>query len=632
MPRRSARRGLAELPQTEGVWHVAIHRLRVWVKPEDEEPTRPWTMLALNLDNMMIQHTTILPARPEPHEIADFLAEAMRRRDTSVNIRPHRPAVIHFEDAALVTALTPQLEAVKVAARQAARPESIKNILNGLEEHLRGGPEPKGLLQVRGVKPPLVGGLFAAAANFYRTAPWEQVSDRHVFAVEVPTLDRKQFVIIMGGAGMEYGLAVFEQWADVKRMFAPALDMMDHIPAKGAHAFNYNEITMVPFADLEAIEEHGWEVAGEDAHPVPMIFTAQGEARRPQRKQLQWYEATLRALPIFVREHLRPDGEEDFLPAEATIPVVTSSGEVEVRITYPGGVLPDLEELPAGALDWLGDDDEMEVPDRRAMEGVLGSLGASLGTSMGGGRKRGSVEQAQEIMYQAWEERRPARRIALARQALDISPDCADAYVLLAEEEARTRGEALALYEQGVAAGERALGKKTFQEDVGHFWGLIETRPYMRARAGLANTLWDLGRHEEARDHYRDLLRLNPGDNQGIRYSLLNLLLDMQDDQEASMLIKEYADDGMAEWVYTQALLAFRQQGAGARANSAVRKAIQGNPHVPAYLTGKKKLPTRLPPYIGFGDENEAIHYASGYLKYWRHTSGAVEWLKEAAK
>lgn len=628
MPRRPARRGLSELPQSDGAWHVAIHHLRVWVKPEDETPTRPWAVLALDLSSMMIQHTTILPVYPEPSLVAEFLAEAMRRRDTSVNIKPHRPATIQFEDETLATALTPQLEAINVAARHAARPEAVKNMIDGLEEHLRDGPEPKGLLEVRGVKPPQVGGLFAAAADFYRAALWDQLTDRHVFAVEVPELALKHFVIVMGGGGMEYGLAVFEQWDDVERMFEPAFDMFDHIPAKGARALNYNEITMVPFADLDAIEEYGWEVAAEDAYPVPMIFTPKGEVRRPQRKQLQWYEATLRALPIFVRDHLQPDGEGDFAPAEATISVATSSGEMAVRITYPGGVLPDLEELPADAMGWMADEDEIEAPDRRAMEGMLSSLGISLG----GSRKRSAVDQAQELMYQAWEERKPARRIALARQALDISHDCADAYVLLAEEEAKTRGDALALYEQGAAAGERALGKKYFKENAGYFWGLIETRPYMRARAGLANLLWDLGRHEEARDHYRELLRLNPGDNQGIRYSLLNLLLDMQHDQEASALIKEYADDAMAEWVYTQALLAFRQQGAGAKANAALRKAVKHNPYVPVYLTGKKKIPTRLPPYIGFGDENEAVHYASSYLKHWRRTPGAVEWLKEMAK
>ena len=51
-------------------------------------------------------------------------------------------------------------------------------------------------------------------------------------------------------------------------------------------------------------------------------------------------------------------------------------------------------------------------------------------------------------MYRAFEEPDEERRVQLAREALAICPDCADAYVLLAEH-ARSRKEALRLYEQG---------------------------------------------------------------------------------------------------------------------------------------------------------------------------------------
>jgi hypothetical protein len=39
--------------------------------------------------------------------------------------------------------------------------------------------------------------------------------------------------------------------------------------------------------------------------------------------------------------------------------------------------------------------------------------------------KADGLYQAQQIMYSAWESPEPKRRIALAQQALDISPDCA---------------------------------------------------------------------------------------------------------------------------------------------------------------------------------------------------------------
>src|SRR5205823_13633226 len=43
---------------------------------------------------------------------------------------------------------------------------------------------------------------------------------------------------------------------------------------------------------------------------------------------------------------------------------------------------------------------------------------------------------------------------------------------------------ARALYEQGVAAAERALGPDVFAQEAGRFWGIVGTPPYMRARLG----------------------------------------------------------------------------------------------------------------------------------------------------
>jgi hypothetical protein len=60
-------------------------------------------------------------------------------------------------------------------------------------------------------------------------------------------------------------------------------------------------------------------------------------------------------------------------------------------------------------------------------------------------RSHAPAERAQALIYQAWEatDRQAA---ALARQALDIFPDCADAYTVLAETEARSAEEARMFY------------------------------------------------------------------------------------------------------------------------------------------------------------------------------------------
>jgi len=94
------------------------------------------------------------------------------------------------------------------------------------------------------------------------------------------------------------------------------------------------------------------------------------------------------------------------------------------------------------------------LPDRRAMEGVLAMLSSGLGASRPGGD---ALEDAQDLMYRAWETADQRQRVALAKEALSRSPLCADAYVLLAEETAKTPAEAIELYRKGLEAGEKAL-------------------------------------------------------------------------------------------------------------------------------------------------------------------------------
>lgn len=266
------------------------------------------------------------------------------------------------------------------------------------------------------------------------------------------------------------------------------------------------------------------------------------------------------------------------------------------------------------------------LPSLQSMESLLAGV---RGMDRG---ERSAVDKAQEIMYDAWEASTPQRAVALAEKALAVSADCADAYNLLAEQTAKSLEEAIALYRKGVEAGERALGERAFKEDVGYFWGLLETRPYMRARAGLADCLWKAGQHEEAVEHYRDLLRLNPNDNQGIRDVLMPRLIELGREKEAEELFKQYEEDGMAVWMYSRALLDFRKYGDSPVADRSLKAAFHENKHVPAYLLGRKKMPRTLPGLYGFGDDNEAVLYASGNMAAWQVTPGAMEWLAAKAR
>ena len=285
------------------------------------------------------------------------------------------------------------------------------------------------------------------------------------------------------------------------------------------------------------------------------------------------------------------------------------------------------------------------LPDRRLMDQHLAQIGrllegqdfatieeanaflqrAIVGGNLPVAASRTPLEAAQELVYQALEATGP-RRVRLAREALARSPDCADAYVLLAEATADPR-QAKRLYEEGMEAGIRALGPVPFAEDVGHFWGIVETRGYMRACQGLAEVLWVLDAREEAIAHAGEMLRLNPMDNQGIRYLLAEWLLAVGDDAALERLLRAYPDEGSATWAYTKALLTFRRHGPGAVATRALKAALRTNPHVPFYLFGLRELPEELPDYVGMGDESEAVEYVMEAITTWIDTAGALDWF-----
>jgi tetratricopeptide (TPR) repeat protein len=238
------------------------------------------------------------------------------------------------------------------------------------------------------------------------------------------------------------------------------------------------------------------------------------------------------------------------------------------------------------------------------------------------------LSAAQDLVDQAYQTDDWEERLDLATEAIDICPDCADAFLVLAELAPSGR-EAAEMYQFAVEAGERALGGPAgMHELAGHFWSVIETRPYMRARLGLAQALWSAGQREEAMQHCQGLLQLNPNDNQGVRYVLASYYCDTSRDDELARLLEQFADDASAEWAFSRALLAFRRDGDTPGARALLTQAHAANPHVAQYLLGHEQLPADLPEYVELGGETEAISYASQYLSGWRASSGAITWAR----
>jgi tetratricopeptide (TPR) repeat protein len=237
-------------------------------------------------------------------------------------------------------------------------------------------------------------------------------------------------------------------------------------------------------------------------------------------------------------------------------------------------------------------------------------------------------EKAQDMVYDAWDSNSPVQRKRLARKAIELDPFCADAYCVLAEEyeSVEKRREC---FTKGIAVFKEKYGKKYFKENTGYFWGLIETRPYMRLCAGYGELLWETGEKEAAIAQYEELLQLNPNDNQGLRYNLLNWLLATGNLDKAGELLKNH-DEGSAFILFNRLLFIIKMEPSNTKKIAdAYRKANRENPFVTQYLLGNKTLPDSEPEYCGIGDENEALTYCFGAKRIWQEDEAAMAILGE---
>ncbi|MBZ5522124.1 MAG: tetratricopeptide repeat protein [Acidobacteriia bacterium] len=249
---------------------------------------------------------------------------------------------------------------------------------------------------------------------------------------------------------------------------------------------------------------------------------------------------------------------------------------------------------------------EHEFADMDEANAYLAKLsGGGFKNALRNTRPLSPQEEAQEIADQAMQAPTARKGLALARQALAKDADCVDALVVLAGAASKSDEQYIAGLEKAVAAGERSLGADYFEENKGHFWGLVETRPYMRARATLAEFLFSAGRMPEAISHFEGILALNPNDNQGVRDRLLNCYLASGDLKGAQRLLRQYHEDCSAvfNWGKTmERFLAGDQKGA----ERALQLAQKDNRFVGLYFTGKKTPPRETPPYYSPGSEEEA--------------------------
>ena len=156
-----------------------------------------------------------------------------------------------------------------------------------------------------------------------------------------------------------------------------------------------------------------------------------------------------------------------------------------------------------------------------------------------------TAKTAEDFLDLADDAKDAETALRLVRRALELEPEHADALGMEAvleggEDENRT----LALLREALAKATAAMEREGWfsDENVGAFWSLAETRPYMRLRRQYMRQLTRCGKLRAAAREGEELLRLCENDNPGVRHDLMCLYAELEEREAMLALHRRYEE------------------------------------------------------------------------------------------
>jgi tetratricopeptide (TPR) repeat protein len=217
----------------------------------------------------------------------------------------------------------------------------------------------------------------------------------------------------------------------------------------------------------------------------------------------------------------------------------------------------------------------------------------------------------------------PIKRTACLRKAIEQDSDCVLARIELADADyqAGRWSECRRGYQEVIDREARR-----WRGESPDWWEDTETRPYLRALYGRAMTEWHGGRFAETARDLRNILRLNPRDNQGVRFLIPLVHLLGEEDANALETLREYDRSYPGDYCEPSLLfgkgLALWKAGEEEEAASAYKAGMLKNLYI-APLLLDLPLP---PPEIWHPNDRSELSYAQDFIQ-----SYAVLWDRDAA-
>ncbi len=223
------------------------------------------------------------------------------------------------------------------------------------------------------------------------------------------------------------------------------------------------------------------------------------------------------------------------------------------------------------------------------------------------------LDDAYELLEKAENAKSKTQAIKYAKEAYKMCSDCFDAILFQVDLEDNPL-KRWKLLEEGLEFERDRLEKQEYfnKDNIGHFYGLFETRPYIRGLYAKANYLILDGKIKQARDVCKEILKLNENDNTGARYLLMAIYAYLEEENDMLKLYKKYTEENL-EMLFPLFILYYKQ-GNDKKAKEYLDRINKANPDFIKFFKGTMKENKNVPEgYFSVGDSSEVIMYFRNY-------------------
>lgn len=223
------------------------------------------------------------------------------------------------------------------------------------------------------------------------------------------------------------------------------------------------------------------------------------------------------------------------------------------------------------------------------------------------------LDDAYELLEEAEHAKTKKQAIKLAKEAYELCPDCFDAILFQVDLEENSLKREKLLNEGLDFERERLEDEEYFTKDnIGHFYGLFETRPYIKGMYSKASYCLIDGKVKQARDVCKEILRLNENDNTGARYLLMAIYATLEEEKDMIDLYNKYPEEAL-EMLFPLFALYYKL-GNYDEAKEYLKRINKANPDFIKFFKGTIKRNQNIPDrYYHKGDTSEVIMYFEEY-------------------